>query len=121
MYITMNIRNTIFIILLLTPSVMVFLLNSVEKTNIVDALLSVNDLLGITLLPFLGALILKKRISFLLAASIPILFIFTKSFFYDGAERLIATGTIVFLAISVISWALGFTIKHLYQKHLTRH
>lgn len=117
----MNIRNLTFIAILLLPSIIVFIINSAAKTNQIDTLSSANDLLGITLLPFIAGLVFKTKESYILATSSPIIFISTKSLFFDGAERIVFLGFVVFLVVSIISCSLAVAGKYIYKKHLTRH
>ena len=114
----MNIRNFIFITILLLPSVIVLAANSVAKSHAIGTLLSITDLASITLLPFIGGLIFKTRMSYLLSGCLPILFIATKSLYFDGAERIVAVGLVVFICSSVISCSLAVAGKYLCQKHL---
>lgn len=121
MHQNMNGKNLTFITILLLPSVIVLVLNSVEKTHTIDTLLSITDLAGITLLPFVGGLIFKARMSYILAGSLPMLFIATKSLYFDGAERIVAAGFVVFLISSFGSCSIAVAGKYIFQRHLTRH
>ena len=117
----MNDKSLIFVSILLLPSVIVLALNSVDKTQAIEVILSIMDLAGITLLPFIGGLIFKTRMAYLLAASLPVSFIITKSLYFEGAERIVMVGLVVFMCVSIISCSLAIAGKYIYQKHLTRH
>jgi hypothetical protein len=117
----MNIRNLIFVILLLAPGLVVLVLHFSDKSIYTDTIASINDLLGITLLPSIGGLLFKNKTSFMLAFAISSSLIFTKSLFFEGAERIVFAGYVIFITLSIISCSIGCLIKYLYKRHLISH
>ena len=113
----MNLKKSLWIALLLVPSLLVFIINSVEKSNFIDTLAPINDLVGLTLFPFIGSLIFKNKTALLLAVSIPLLLIFSKLLFYDGAERIVVVGLVVATSVALVSCLFGCAIKFIYLKH----
>lgn len=116
----MNGKSFIFVTIILLPSVIVLATNYADKTHAISILLSFNDLASITLLPFIAGIVFKPRMSYLLVGTLPALLITTKSLCFDGAERIVVVGLVVFVCISVISCTFAVAVKYLYQKHLTR-
>lgn len=113
----MNKNNSIFILLLVGPSIIIYLLSLMDTTTLLDDLAAALTLASITLCPFIGAIIFKYKISIYLALSIPLVLTVTKALNFDGAERLVAVGFIIFFGASIISCALGCLIKSLYKKY----
>lgn len=112
----MNGKSLGFVAVLLLPSVIVLALNSVPKTHAINTLLSITDLAGITLLPFIGGLVFKTRMSYLLSGSLPVLLITTKSLYFDGAERIVIVGLIMFICISIASCSVAVAGKYIFKK-----
>lgn len=113
-------NNTVFAILLIGPSAVLYVLGYATPTPCLDSLSAMLTLAAVTLCPWLGALFFERLRAITLCLLIPFVLICTKSLSFDGAERLVVAGLLVSVVFSVISCAFGLAVKYLYAKYYPR-
>lgn len=113
----MNKNDAVFAMLLACPSMLVFLLGYIHSMPVLDNLSAAFALIAITLCPFLGAVFFEWNESLILSLLIPVALTLAKAAHFDGAERLVVVGFMVFLGASFASCSIGWLIKYLYAKY----
>jgi hypothetical protein len=113
-------NQLVFVALLIGPSVLLYGLSRFDSSSFVDAFSAAVTLAAKTFCPFTGALYFDRAKSIYLSLLIPLLLTLVKLLDFDGAERVVVVGFLVFLALSVLSCALGWLIKLLYRKRYAK-
>lgn len=99
------------------PSVALYALSYVDSAPLLGTLSAALTLAAVTLFPLVGALYFDRNKSICLSLLIPLVLTLSKALNFDGAERLVVVGFLVFLVSSTLSWVLGRLIKYLYRKY----
>lgn len=109
--------NLIFMLLLIGPSMILYPLSHVDSTATVDNLAAAGTYAAITVCPFTGALYFGKSRSIYLSLLAPLVLTVTKAINFEGAERLVVVGFLVFLVFSTLACALGWLVKYSYRRY----
>lgn len=113
----MNKREAAFLVLLAGPSLSVFVLSYVHSVPFLETILLALTFFAIAICPLVGALLFERNESIILSLLIPFALTAAKAANFDGAERLVVAGFVVFLMASILFWMLGCLIKYLYARY----